>query len=265
MVIKLTLTAILLLIYNTTFGQIKAKIPVVFHVLYTSDEENKKISDSLILNELEGMKKDFLALNEDITSVPADFKNVVGNPLIEFVLADTDPIGNLTSGIIRIRKDENNFTFSNAIFDANPLWDVKKYLNIYIGLIRNGKTEGYVDSNTPWLDPTKDAIGLNLNSGIGEGYRLLTHETGHWLGLSHIFNSSLLGRCRDDGISDTPLQKKETGTYNCPNHPSLQCGHAIMFMNFMDYSKCRVMFTVKQVEKMHETLYKYRSEFLNKL
>ncbi|MBC7863211.1 MAG: hypothetical protein IAF38_09565 [Bacteroidia bacterium] len=244
------------------YPQVRAKIPVVFHVIYSTEEQNKEVSDSLILCELKDLQMDFLSLNADTQNVPAEFKKDFGLPQIEFRIATVDPNGNPTSGIVRVKTVKKNFTFSDQIFYADALWDTKKYLNVYIGLIRNGKTEGYTDNPEPWNTPLKDAIGLSYNAGIGKHSRLLTHETGHWLGLLHIFNKNLFGKCLDDGIPDTPLQGRATGTNNCPTHPASQCNHATMFMNFMDYSKCRVMFTKEQVKKMHDVLDKDRKEFL---
>lgn len=77
----------------------------------------------------------------------------------------------------------------------------------------------------------------------------LVHETGHWLGLYHIFQ----GNCANqDEVADTPAQKTN---YGCPTTRPDSCpGDASKDMpeNYMDYTDdaCMYMFTPGQVSRM---------------
>jgi hypothetical protein len=121
-------------------------------------------------------------------------------------------------------------------------------------LIRDGCS---VDSNTM---PGGSTQGANL------GYTA-THETGHWLGLQHVFAGD---SCADgDSIADTPFQKEatfgcpvdqdtgETTKDSCPNDPGLDSIH-----NYMDYSddSCMTEFTSDQGAAMRSAWAKFRAK-----
>merc|ERR1712176_28594 len=83
--------------------------------------------------------------------------------------------------------------------------------------------------------------------------RTLTHETGHYFNLQHIWGDQRGGTCDDnDGVDDTPNQ---FGThYGCPAYNTDQttsCGSNDMFMDFMDYvdDACFSLFTKGQLER----------------
>jgi Pregnancy-associated plasma protein-A len=228
---------------------LSVEVQVVFHVIH--DEDNENISDERILKELSDLNRDFQLLNTDTSKIPANLKGLVGNPNIKFKLATIDPSGNPTSGIIRKKADRNVYTFKKAIFFADEIWNPKKYMNVYIGNIRNGRTRGYVNSY-PWQNMPTDAICLYY-SDVGNSTRLLTHETGHWFGLWHIIE----GGCGtvNDGIQDTP--KQNSFTRGCPTTKA-ECGNDCMFPNYMDYSSCRVAFTKGQAQRIQEVILKFR-------
>jgi Pregnancy-associated plasma protein-A len=230
------------------------EIPVVFHIIFNNARE--KIDDAKIIKELEELNRDFQLLNTDTSRLPEQFKLITGNPRIKFKLAMIDPEGNHTTGIIRKPATRNVYTFSKPIFFADKIWDSKRFLNIYIGNIKNGSTRGYVNS-FPWRNPQTDAIGLYYED-IGMSTRLLTHEAGHWFGLWHIVE----GACSDanDGIDDTP--KQHSFTRGCPSTKS-ECSNNCLFMNYMDYSSCRVMFTIGQAQRMNEVIAAFRPALLS--
>lgn len=118
-----------------------------------------------------------------------------------------------------------------------------------------GNRTNYVNSY-PWKNSKTDAIGLSYN-WVGNSTKVLTHETGHWLGLWHINE----GDCSDhnDGIEDTP--KQISFTDGCPTR-KIECTNLCMFMNYMDYSDCRSMFTIGQTEMMRLIITKYRFELI---
>ena len=77
--------------------------------------------------------------------------------------------------------------------------------------------------------------------------RTLSHETGHWFGLRHIWGD---GVCGDDFVADTPTQRNASS--GCPN--SLSCNDVTpaMVQNYMDYSNdaCMNIFTLGQKDRM---------------
>lgn len=236
-----------------SYDSFSLEVPVVFHIIQRSG--NSMVSDSMILKELVDLNRDFQLLNSDSNLLAPEFKALVGNPHIKFKLATIDPNGNPTSGIVRKNPSRNNFTFRRSIFYEDPIWNHERYLNVYIGNIRNGNTRGYVNSE-PWSSSSSDAIALHYED-IGESTRLLTHETGHWFGLWHIVENGCSNM--NDGIGDTPKQKSFTN--NCPTLKR-ECSNNCLIMNYMDYSRCRVTFTKGQVLRMQEVVYKFRTVVL---
>ncbi|BFM44031.1 hypothetical protein CFS9_26720 [Flavobacterium sp. CFS9] len=259
---RFILSAICLVISNLSSGQETndiITIPVLFHVVFENDEQ-KNINTDLIKKELNDLHDDFMMLNRDVINVEPIFIKLIGNPRIKFILAADHPSG----GIIFIKK-----TKKGRFYKSSPVISPERYLNVYIGNIYNlFKTVGVVYSSTPWARPESDAIFLNY-SNIGKGERLLTHEAGHWLGLLHIFQDR--NRCKakyDDGIVDTPWQKKASGDKSgCYVLNSFEntCDPLLpaMYNNFMDYSNCRYMFTKGQCELMRSNLKQYRPNMFN--
>ncbi len=220
------------------------EIKVIFQVVYNNDKEN--IPTSNIISELKDLNQDFLKANPDTSSVVSEYKNRIGNPKIKFVLADT-----ILSerGIKRIVRRS-----SGALYKSSPVIDAKHYLNVYIGDIGS---DGYVYSR-PWRNAKTDAVYLYYK-WVGGNYRLLTHETGHWLGLWHIFE----GTCSatNDEISDTPAQSTATGMDKpCDNSAQCTQKELPMYNNYMDYSDCRCMFTKEQSSWMRGIIKKFRPD-----
>ena len=97
--------------------------------------------------------------------------------------------------------------------------------------------------------------------GFGQsGYKTLTHETGHYLGLFHTFNGESC--TEDDGIDDTPnidAPTSASGWFGCsggfPSGPE-SCGNEHMYVNYMDYSSgsCKTSFTAGQSNVMRAVL-----------
>ena len=82
-------------------------VPVVVHVVYNTGVQN--ISDELIHSQIDVLNKDFQRLNSDAGDARALFQEVAGNAEIQFVLADTNPEGNPTTGITRTETDVETF------------------------------------------------------------------------------------------------------------------------------------------------------------
>lgn len=181
-------------------------------------------------------------------------------------------------------------------------WDPERYLNIWIGDLRifepgigNFEELVYFGLAIPPLDHynwpeevTGPLIEFNqgiimhyvsiaennpnsypapyqaLNSSVSSG-KMLVHETGHYLGLRHIWGD---GNCsQDDFIDDTPLAST-SGLYDC-NFSSNTCTDDIdgldlpnMVENYMDYTSgtCQNSFTLGQIDIMREVLEVYKPE-----
>jgi hypothetical protein len=215
-------------------------VPVIFHVLHHTESEN--VPDSLIKGILETLLEDFSGINADLSDVPAEFKDVIGNPNINFVLATQLPDSTPTIGIIRQHTNTVQFRLNERkVFNESPIIKSESYLNIYVC---NVNTNAFTPSEN---NPKHDGIVIKYTR-VKKGSRTLTHETGHWLNLYHIFE----GECNDrDGVKDTHAQKKHSMD-DCFEHPKKECGTHAMFMNYMDYGLCRYFFTAGQVQRMRQ-------------
>lgn len=221
------------------------KVPVVFHIIYNNQGEN--VADSLILTELRDLNLDFTAKN-DMSLLDNDFRTAVGNPNIQFYLLDRAFHENGLKGVRRVpARQAGNRT--------ELLVNAENCVNIFVA--RQGNATG------------NDRINLSYQD-VGAHSSALTHETGHWMGLFHIFgkigNSSWLNvtfHKNDDSIDDTPEQKGATAICyeikpDCPCPPTdlYYKGHKRMYNNFMDYNPCRCMFTVGQATQMRNYIIK---------
>lgn len=242
----------------------KIIIPVVVHVVYFNDEQN--IPDTRIYSQIERLNQDFSGSNEDLNNVPNVFKHLVAKTGIEFCLANEDPDGNFSNGILRVPTSINRIGTAigtggrrNIFYEeleGSEIWDSERYLNIYV--CDMGEIAGF--ASAPFTSiPQEDGVlinskyfGVNNDPEFGMG-RVCTHEVGHFFDLNHIWGSAL--DCEDDdGIADTPRQM---GPYfGCPSHPRTSCGSEDLFMNYMDYvnDSCMFMFTAGQKLKMLSAL-----------
>ena len=109
-------------------------IPVVVHVLYNTPDQN--ISDAQILSQFDVLNKDYRRQNADTANTPNAFKSFGADARITFCLAQVDPNGRRTSGIIRKAKSQGGFIPNDAMkFSAqggDDAWDCTKYLNIWV-------------------------------------------------------------------------------------------------------------------------------------
>lgn len=251
-------------------------VPVVVHVLYNNGSQN--ISDKRILAQIEALNRDFRRKNSDTVNTPVPFKGLAADTRIVFCLAKVDPKGFKTSGIIRKSTKEPLFLADDQMkFSAkggDDAWDASKYLNIWVCDLF-GRTLGY--ATLPGGNPQVDGIVIQFGvfgyeNGVAAPYnmgRTLTHETGHWLGLKHIWGDMEGGECASDGIDDTPPQSGSNS--GCQVFPKTSlCSvnqYGDMFMNFMDFSDdaCMNLFTHGQKSEMRSQFARggARNSFLN--
>ncbi|MDQ3051290.1 MAG: M43 family zinc metalloprotease [Bacteroidota bacterium] len=251
-------------------------IPVVFHILYSTNNTTQNISNARINAQMDVLNQDFSATNVDVTNVPSVFQANVAPTGIQFCLAVQDPNGNTTDGIIRKQTSTTSFSQNNGIkFDAqggDNAWPATSYLNIWVGNLSGGllgyaqfpggaaATDGVVVLNGTVGGP--GALGTTSSYNRG---RTATHEIGHWLNLRHINGDS---NCGNDFVTDTPTQSNLN--FGCPSFPQLSCSsgpNGAMYMNYMDYTDdaCMYMFTSGQGTRMNAAITASRPTILNSL
>lgn len=251
-------------------------IPVVVHVLWNTASQN--ISDAQILSQIDVLNEDFARLNADAVNTPAGFAGLGANTQIQFCLAQRDPSGNPTTGIVRKQTSTTSFSSNdnikkNANGGDNP-WDATKYLNIWSGNLSGGLL-GY--AQFPGGPVATDGVVIlynafgrvgNVVAPFNKG-RTATHEVGHWLNLYHIWGDDGSSCAGSDQVSDTPNQSSEN--YNCPNFPKTDgctgTSPGVMFMNYMDYTDdaCMNIFTTGQSTRMNSSLNTTRSGLITSL
>jgi len=261
-----------------TAGEI-LRIPVVIHVIHTGEAvgTGANLSVAQIQAQLDILNEDFAAQNDNFNQTPAQWTSVIGNPNIQFCLANVDPAGNPSNGITRhnLTVTGTNTSDSNIEDGIKPptTWNSNIYYNIWTlpipGTTASGGTVGYAylpNNFTIGSDFDGTVVDWRWFGGPGfnqSGYKTLTHETGHYLGLPHTFNDTDCSG--DDNIEDTPNISAATASLipglscsndNFPTGPS-SCGNEHMYVNYMDYVNsdyCYTSFTAGQIAVMRGVL-----------
>lgn len=239
-------------------------IPVVFHILHTNGVEN--ISDNLCINALAQVNRDYAREGSDTGTIDPVYKSRYVNSNMVFQLAKKDPQGNCTNGIVHHYDtdtdwDQNKYFAAKYSWNGPSYWMSSRYLNIYVVKQIIGPSQGIIVGYTykPGTVPydCNDAIVYRYDFLSGLNARSLSHEMGHWFGLSHTFgdgNNAGIS-CGNDDIYDTP---KTSGFFStCPPNSMLSdsCdpGKKPNLENIMDYSACPKMFTQGQTDKIRFT------------
>ncbi len=237
-------------------------IPVVFHVLYSTNNATQNVSDDRLFEQINVLNKDFSHTNADANNAPAVFKALAANTNIQFCLAVRTPSGTTTNGIIRKATTVTSFSTNNNVkFSANggdDAWPASSYLNIWVCNLGGGLL-GYAQfpggtASTDGVVVLNGSVGGPNAPGTSTPYHLgrtATHEVGHWVNMSHIWGDS---NCGNDLVNDTPTQ--QTSNFSCPTFPHVTCSNGPngdMFMNYMDYvdDGCMNMFTAGQSTRMN--------------
>ncbi len=239
-------------------------IPVVVHVVWNTAAQN--ISDAQVQSQIAVLNRDYRKLNPDVASTPAVFAPLCGDARVQFELATSNPSGNPTGGIERVKTSKTSFTDDDAVKHASSggadAWPSDKYLNLWVCHLSGGllgyaqfpggpaDTDGVVILDTACGDTGTAAAPFGLG-------RTATHEIGHWLNLRHIWGDDGNGCSGDDFVADTPnCAGANTGM---PVFPHVTCSNGPngdLFMNYMDYTDDAgmFMFTNGQVGRMQACL-----------
>ena len=264
-------------------------IPVVFHYIHNEQAPEKFFGADQAAGVLKRLNEDFSATNPDTDKIQDYYKDLRGNPNIQFLLAEKDEQGNSHSGINYVKtkktKASNRTTDSEA--KSFSSWSSKKYLNFWI--VESLSEEGVLAfatfpefSASGRIRASEDGvIGLLslFATTIGEPFRrhALSHEVGHWLSLRHPFQGD---EGDEDGCSQLPCKfggdricdiaqvdrprngectPDETTCPADPDYPNRPDNRT----NIMDYRDCPQMFSKDQVERMRGTLLGHRHELVS--
>jgi hypothetical protein len=258
-------------------------ISVVVHVIHNGEPvgQGQNISDAQVLEQIAILNEDYTSLNSQFYETPSQWMGVAGFPNIQFCLANKKPDGSPTNGIDRRQMTVTGTSWNNNNINSTikPMtnWNPNRYFNIYVlpipGTTAQGGVVGFANYPIPGqIGGNSDGVVIDYRwfGGPGfpaSGYRPLTHETGHYLGLPHPFNGNAC--TLDDGIADTPNidgPTRDKATLNCqesyPDGP-ISCGNEHLYVNYMDYvnENCYTSFTAGQVNVMRAVLNGTSSSF----
>lgn len=214
-------------------------------------------------------------LGNNISGVRAQFQGLAEDMEMNFCLAQVDPNGAATTGIVRHETsvtffDVNQMAMVSAMKQAptgSPAWDPTRYLNIWFCDLASPTFPNGVGGFV--LDPVQPGIVGSAVDGVVLDYQLgispygtfsATHEVGHDLGLMHTWGPTQ--NCTSsDQVDDTP--KTNGPTFTCTNPNLVLCApDLVMYENFMDYASCASIFTPGQKVRAHNFLQTQRSGLL---
>ncbi len=254
-------------------------LPVVVHVLWGNDTE--KIPVWQVQSQIAVLNRDYNRRNADTVNTPPVFRNAASGMNISFCLAQRDPNGNPTDGVVYKQVPPSTQFIDNDAMKypskgGDTAWDVTKYLNIWVCNLAGGLL-GY--SVFPFMPLNARFGSVVLYSAFGDTVappcmllanynlgRTATHEIGHLLDLHHPWADDY-GLCpwnsggASDSIPDIPPEGNDKSdgygsgwgpTFGCPPFPYTDnCTTSfpgIMFENYMEYTNdaCMNLFSHDQ-------------------
>ncbi len=237
---------------NEKSSQAVVTIPVVVHVVWNTTAEN--ISNAAVNGLITILNEDYSRTNADASQTPAAWQSIASATDVQFCLAQRDPAGNPSTGIVRVQTTQTSFTSDDKVkFNSqggSDAWPTTQYFNIWICDLAGG-LGGY--GEFPSGTPTNTFGNVTDYTLVG-GY-VATHECGHCFNLFHIWGDDGGACTGSDAVSDTPNQADATNA-NCGTYPMTDaCQTAapgIMFMNYMDYTwGCTNLFTQGQAARVN--------------
>ncbi len=239
-------------------------IPIVVHV-YGRTQNGETVTDEKIVNSINMVNEDFQGLNPDFYTVDPLFEPIRSKTNITFKLAQIDPDGNPTTGIVDHTESAGQGNYNNAAVTADA-WDNYKYMNLYLtaDLHDNGSS---TNSGIAWLPNTADSDankarvtynGRYLKGNTDDEFAsVLSHEFGHWLNLAHTFDGGCTSP-HQDYVDDTPQEDYNPTDDGCVVGAT-DCGDSLInYENYMGYdsvSGCAKMFTKGQTDRMYAALH----------
>lgn len=257
-------------------------IPIVIHVIH--DYGAEYVDDNDIYEAVKEWNKTYMQENADTADVISPYRyhdplhpGYIGNPRIVLHLANRDPNGNPTKGILHHRSYLAYNGGDQAKYDD---WPNNAYINIWSVRSMPGHSSAaayaYYPSavQAPSMAPYDGVISLYDYMIAG---KTINHEIGHCLNLKHTWgdtNNPEVG-CGDDDVDDTPPTKGHNPQNCTPTalyDTTCALGYAKNYIihdtetvvidypdtvnsqNIMDYTYCDKMFTKGQVLRMHQTL-----------
>lgn len=261
-------------------GRVTAEIitiPVIVHVVHNGENvgAGHNISEAQVKSQIETLNDDF---RRKINTRGYNTDSRGADIEIEFCLAQFDPNGRKMAepGIDRVNGGKAAWARNDieGVLKPSTSWDPNKYFNIWTlefgspdnnllgyaqfpsqsglgGIPTNGgaaNTDGVVIQYSSFGNVDKGTFPI-LKAPYNLG-RTLTHETGHWLGLRHIWGDA---NCGDDFCADTPTQASESR--GCQKG-RVSCGTQNMVENYMDYSDdaCFNIFTRDQKTRIRAVM-----------
>jgi PKD repeat protein len=252
-------------------------IPIIVHVVHNGEAvgTGTNLSQAQVAAQLAVLNEDFRRK----AGTPGFNDNPVGADIeIEFCLSPVDENGAAMAepGIDRYDGNQTDWSRDEIENKLKPttIWNPNLFYNIWTVKFDpvDGNLIGYAQfpdqSGLPGLQEkggpaSTDGVVIRYQSfgSVDKGSfpvmqapynkgRTLTHETGHWLGLRHIWGD---GNCAEDFVSDTPPASGPSS--GCPVG-RISCGGVNMVQNYMDYSDdaCMNIFTTGQKNRMRAVI-----------
>lgn len=286
---------------NNKVASVVYNIPIIFHIIHTGGAvgtstivPTRNLNAAFINSQLATLNADYRKLNSDFSTyvTQSSFINNSTDVQINFCAAKVSPTGVTLAepGIDRVSATSIGLTGSTwamAYIESNvkpaTSWDPTKYYNVFVlefggadvGTLGYAQFPTVTSSGTPTIGDLVGAggaantdgvaldwqyTGVNSDATYNKG-RTLTHETGHWLGLYHIWGDDGTACTGSDYVTDTPNQAGEN--YTCPTTNGAvvtdgctSASPGVNYQNYMDYSddKCMVMFTAGQKARMQAVM-----------
>ena len=247
-------------------------VPTVIHVVTPCGTTT--ITKQQILNKFGVMVQDWQRLNPDTTATRAVFRPYASTIDIEFRLAQLDPQGNPTDGIVRETSSAQSTAAGYDPMKAEvPAWP--NCFNIWLvptidggGLGSLILGYGQFPGTGPWTTWGFVMRTDCWTGAFGPNDRTASHEVGHCFNLIHSFTDAGgcgSGNCVGDGdrVCDTPPQASATQSCNrSQNSCATDVGSGSPYTtnvvdqieNYMSYDDCQNMFTRGQKTRVDAAL-----------
>lgn len=257
-------------------------IPVVVHVVYKTAIQN--IPDTQIVRQIQILNECFRKQNSNYNTTRPIFDTLGADIEIQFCLANTDPQGNPTTGIVR--KSAPTSAAFDPLFNMDKVkstatngddaWPNTSYLNIWVcdmSIFGSAFVLGYATfpggpANLDGVVIQSEYFGKYTAPAPNNLGRTTVHEVGHWFGMRHIWaddDSQTSTQCdSSDFVNDTPNQGAKSQSdcnkslTTCPIEAAYwgAINPPDMVENYMDYSAdgCMTLFTKGQKARMYSFL-----------